>query len=1266
MASFFDDLFGTGSPPTNTTTSSSAPPLWYQNYLRSLIGTAGAVASEPYRPYPGQRIAPLTADQQQAFNLTRAGIGGFQPYFTQAAQDYQAGRDDLASARGAYGTAGQDFTSARGALGQAGSTLGTALGTTGQAGGYLGTGANVLGGALGDVGAARGYLGEGAGIVGGALRNIGAAEGYLGQAGNLYGSALGDIYGARGDIGTARAGIGSAQNLITGAGGPFNRGEFDQFMNPYTEGVVNRIAQLGQRNLSENLLPAVNTTFTGAGQFGSSRHADFTNRALRDANESILGQQAQALSSGYGSAMDAYLKSRGLGLQAGSALTDTARTALGTAQGAQGIGQAIQGVGGAFGNLGATAGNLAQTQAGIGSQYGNIGSAAGNLAQTQAGIGAQYGNLGQAAGQIGQIQAGIGGQYGNLGQTYGQLGQGQVGVGSAYAGLAPVSAGIGTATAGLGTGAQTAALRDAAALEAIGGTQQGIGQQNLDLAYQDFLTQRGYPQAQTNFLSNIVRGQNVGGTTTASGPGQPQPSITSQIAGLGIGGLSLYKLLGGTFAKGGRVKGYARGGRAGIGYATGGVAGTAGDPFDSSEQIWWEPTTQSAIGATATVAPAPPRWNEVVDQYRRHGLQVPNAPTDPASIAAIEQAAQQPSDPHSPSMVRLFGPATPIGSPQQSQLSFDGLMAALANGQVPQVTTAMLNRFTPAQRNQWYTAYDAANRDTSNDAPPPQVALDARLADWRARGAPMEEWGAMEAAVSKAMGWDQPWHAPELGGQGASRYVAEAAGLIPTQKQLTADNWKYMKAPATSPYFVDMTLDAQGRPINPLGYIPGSRAVEGAGAGIGIAGIADPRTALEQQLWDKRMGRPANAQEQWLAYINSSQGLKGTNKDLFDVGQDQPLTSWSFDPISNPAAFIKRLELFGYGDPGSQHGLDPSLSKAIDINERTGEIILDPSKLPPSPGWNTPVGRGGDPVAQGDRGWAKAIEKAGITGPVTLGFLPESRRLGNDFWMQYDAATQAHQALQDRFERFRAGRMSLPEMQTMVADIRRWQGGDQPYNVPRFEGAQRPVGQGVPSHPLYTTTQSQVMQAINDGKQVSPQLRREIVGEVPWESKPWLRPFFAGIGNFGIAQMAQERRAPGAVDHPILGRVSPAFVHRFEQWLKAGGGPFEKLKNASWQDAEALGYPALGSARKVGTRGNENVVRYNEEFGPFPAGGVYPSAGIGPNGITLPPFQDFDPRAKGGRIKAPKAGRRYMDPAVSSMRHGVGRYGIRGRAGIGG
>ena len=105
---------------------------------------------------------------------------------------------------------------------------------------------------------------------------------------------------------TAQANQGNYQPYLNAASQSLP-GSVGNYMSPYTDSVVNRIAQLGQRNLTENLLPQVNSTFTGAGQFGSTRNADFTNRALRDSNESILGQQTSALQSGYTQAQNTAL-----------------------------------------------------------------------------------------------------------------------------------------------------------------------------------------------------------------------------------------------------------------------------------------------------------------------------------------------------------------------------------------------------------------------------------------------------------------------------------------------------------------------------------------------------------------------------------------------------------------------------------------------------------------------------------------------------------------------------------------------------------------------------------------------------------------------------------------------------------------------------------------------------------------------------------------------------------------------------------------------
>lgn len=164
-----------------------------------------------------------------------------------------------------------------------------------------------------------------------------------------------------------------------------------QYMSPYTEGVVNRIADVGLRQLQEKFLPAVGEEFIKAGQFGpgpgSSRMGEFGARALRDVQESILGQQAQALESGYKTAADIY-------------------------------GEDVR-------------------------------------------------------------------RMGDLASRYGVLGE---------------------AAQGLG-------LRGAEAYGGVGTAERGMQQKNLDLAYQDFLRQQGYPEERAKFLSSMLSGVRLPETT---------------------------------------------------------------------------------------------------------------------------------------------------------------------------------------------------------------------------------------------------------------------------------------------------------------------------------------------------------------------------------------------------------------------------------------------------------------------------------------------------------------------------------------------------------------------------------------------------------------------------------------------------------------------------------------------------------------------------------------------------------------------------------
>lgn len=114
------------------------------------------------------------------------------------------------------------------------------------------------------------------------------------------------------------AGMGMTGQAAAG----FNQNDYSKWMSPYTSGVVDRIADLGARNLTENILPGVNDTFTGAGQFGSRRHGEFTNRAVRDTNESIMGQQALALQQATDSAMSNYQSDLTRKLNAGNQMSN--------------------------------------------------------------------------------------------------------------------------------------------------------------------------------------------------------------------------------------------------------------------------------------------------------------------------------------------------------------------------------------------------------------------------------------------------------------------------------------------------------------------------------------------------------------------------------------------------------------------------------------------------------------------------------------------------------------------------------------------------------------------------------------------------------------------------------------------------------------------------------------------------------------------------------------------------------------------------------
>lgn len=157
----------------------------------------------------------------------------------------------------------------------------------------------------------------------------------------------------------------------------------------------------------------------------------------------------------------------------------------------------------------------------------------------------------------------------------------------------------------LGTEAQNTALQGASAQLQSGALQQQLGQEALNVPYENFLQAQAYPFQTSSFFTNAAEGTGAleGGTGTTT---SPAASSTSQLAGLGLGGLGL---LGGATSgssssgssgksknRGGRIP-YRGGGRVPRGYDSGGPI----DPLD----IVIVPSSGSS-GARGEGPPKPP------------------------------------------------------------------------------------------------------------------------------------------------------------------------------------------------------------------------------------------------------------------------------------------------------------------------------------------------------------------------------------------------------------------------------------------------------------------------------------------------------------------------------------------------------------------------------------------------------------------------------------------------------------------------------------
>lgn len=77
MGSISDFLFNGQAPKATTTYGQKTDnfPQWYSDFQQGIASKGNAIAAQPYEAYNAPRIAGFTQDQNNAFNLTRNGMG---------------------------------------------------------------------------------------------------------------------------------------------------------------------------------------------------------------------------------------------------------------------------------------------------------------------------------------------------------------------------------------------------------------------------------------------------------------------------------------------------------------------------------------------------------------------------------------------------------------------------------------------------------------------------------------------------------------------------------------------------------------------------------------------------------------------------------------------------------------------------------------------------------------------------------------------------------------------------------------------------------------------------------------------------------------------------------------------------------------------------------------------------------------------------------------------------------------------------------------
>lgn len=497
---------GGPGPPQHQTSVTTSLPEYVQPYFTNLIERAQTESDKDYVPYEEERIAGLQPEHERALaqvtGVVDRDVGGAQ---IRAGSDIlsQAGQYRPASVAygGQTGQVGYDYTP-------------TSVGyTPGQfTPGYT---------------AAGGPAAYQAGQIGGVYDPTQITSSYAPDPSQFTTQRFTD------------PGVASA------------------YMDPFIENVINRQQARARRQFSEEQIPAMRAQAERAGAYGGSRDIIGQQVARARLEERLGDIESTQRSQAYREGRTAFARDReeaqraqqmrdaaaraggqlGLSAQQATAQEQRAAAQLGlTGQQAQEQARARAAQLGLQGYETQERARQQQAQFGIDTQK-----AREQASQQAAQVGLSEQQLrAKAAQERAQLGLGVEGLRAKEAQARAQTALDSERLGIAGAQQRAASA---ERLAAMGGTEQAFALKQGDVMRQVGDIRAAEQQQQQDLAYADFLSQRDYPKTQMGWMGGILHGVPVS-PTQESTVYRAQPPVSQQLMGFGLGGASILNQLG--------------------------------------------------------------------------------------------------------------------------------------------------------------------------------------------------------------------------------------------------------------------------------------------------------------------------------------------------------------------------------------------------------------------------------------------------------------------------------------------------------------------------------------------------------------------------------------------------------------------------------------------------------------------------------------------------------------------------------------------------